>query len=316
MHHFDAPFLASALPYPDLIEALAHGLLQKIQVPSRSVLSPNEDASCVLVMPAWKSHDLMGVKLVSVWPGNNALGLPAVSGVYVLLSCATGQPLAIMDGTELTVRRTAAAAALAARTLARPDSRTLAVLGTGALSAPLAQAHASAMRFERVLVWGRDPARAQAVIGLLHGQGLAAQVSTDLEATLAQADVVAVATTAHEPFIAARWVRPGTHLGLVGAFTPQMAEVEPALLAHAQVQLFADQRAAVIDKGGEVWQALQQGLIEVSSIEAELAELAAEPERPWRRSAQSITVFKSVGFASLDLIAAERVFRQRERIER
>lgn len=313
MHHFDAPSVASALPYSCLIEALATGLQQPIDVPARSVLAPNHDASCVLVMPAWKSRQLMGVKLVSVWPGNNALGLPAVSGVYVLISCETGQPLAIMDGTELTVRRTAAAAALAARTLARKDSRTLAVLGTGALSAPLAQAHASAMPFDRILVWGRDPSRAQAVTESLQQQGVSAQVSADLQQTLAQADVVAVATTASEPFIAAKWIRPGMHLGLVGAFTPQMAEAEPALLAHAQV--FADQRAAVIEKGGEVWQALQQGLIPPSAIEAELADLAAAPSRPWRRSPQSITVFKSVGFASLDLIAAELVFQERSRVQ-
>lgn len=145
MQHFDAQAVAAALPYPHLVDALAIGLQAPIEVPPRSVLSPNQDESCVLVMPAWQRGQRMGVKLVSVWPGNSALGLPAVSGVYVLMSCETGQPLAVMDGTELTLRRTAAAAALAARTLARKDSRTLAVLGTGALSAPLVQAHCSVL---------------------------------------------------------------------------------------------------------------------------------------------------------------------------
>ena len=114
MHHFDAQAVAAALPYPQLVEALASGLQSPIEVPARSVLSPNHDDSCVLLMPAWQRGQRMGVKLVSVWPGNGALGLPAVSGVYVLISCETGQPLAVMDGTELTLRRTAAAAALAA----------------------------------------------------------------------------------------------------------------------------------------------------------------------------------------------------------
>lgn len=309
MHHFDAQAVAAALPYPQLVEGLACGLQSPIEVPVRSVLTPNHDASCVLVMPAWKSGQRMGVKLVSVWPGNNAVGLPAVSGVYVLISCETGQPLAVMDGTELTLRRTAAAAALAARTLARKDSRTLVVLGTGALSAPLAQAHASAMSFDKILVWGRDPVRARGVVQQLHEQGLTAAPSVNLQEALAQADVVAVATTATRPFIAADWIRPGTHLGLVGAFTPEMAEAEPALMARAQV--FADQRAAVIEKGGEVWQALQQQLIAASAIEAELADLAGQPLRAWRHSEQSITVFKSVGFASLDLIAAELVYQSR-----
>ena len=306
MHHFDSKAVEKALPYPLLANALAQGLQQAIEAPPRSHLTPNHDASCVLIMPAWRPHQLMGVKLVSVWPGNNAKGESAVSGVYVLISCDNGHPVAVLDGTALTLRRTAAAAALAARKLARQNSRTLAMLGTGALSVPLVQAHVEVMPFDNVLVWGRQVGKAQAVVAQLQQQGIAASAATDLEQTLAQADVVAAATTATEPFIRTDWVRPGTHLGLIGAFTAQMAEAEPALMAQAQV--FADSRSAVLEKGGEVFQAIQQGLIAPAAIQAELAELAAQPEGHWRRDAQDITVFKSVGFASLDLIAAELVY--------
>ena len=306
MHHFDSRAVEKALPYPLLVDALAQGLQQAIEAPPRSHLTPNHDASCVLIMPAWRPHRMMGVKLVSVWPGNNAKGESAVSGVYVLISCENGHPVAVLDGTALTLRRTAAAAALAARKLARQGSKTLAVLGTGALSVPLAQAHVGVMPFENVLIWGRQPSKAQAVVAQLQRHGIAASVATDLEQTLAQADVVAAATTATEPFIRAAWVRPGTHLGLIGAFTAQMAEAEPALMAQAQV--FADSRSAVLEKGGEVFQAIQQGLMAPTAIQAELAELAAQPEGHGRRGAQDITVFKSVGFASLDLIAAELVY--------
>ena len=306
MHHFDSRAVEKALPYPLLVDALAQGLQQAIEAPPRSHLTPNHDASCVLIMPAWRPHRLMGVKLVSVWPGNNAKGESAVSGVYVLISCENGHPVAVLNGTALTLRRTAAAAALAARKLARQGSKTLAVLGTGALSVPLAQAHVGVMPFENVLIWGRQPSKAQAVVAQLQRHGIAASVATDLEQTLAQADVVAAATTASEPFIRAAWVRPGTHLGLIGAFTAQMAEAEPALMAQAQV--FADSRSAVLEKGGEVFQAIQQGLMAPTAIQAELAELAAQPEGHGRRGAQDITVFKSVGFASLDLIAAELVY--------
>jgi ornithine cyclodeaminase len=306
MHHFDSKAVEKALPYPLLANALAQGLQQAIEAPPRSHLTPNHDASCVLIMPAWRPHQLMGVKLVSVWPGNNAKGESAVSGVYVLISCDNGHPVAVLDGTALTLRRTAAAAALAARRLARQNSRTLAMLGTGALSVPLVQAHVEVMPFDNVLVWGRQASKAHAVVAQLQQQGIAASVATDLEQTLAQADVVAAATTATEAFIRTDWVRPGTHLGLIGAFTAQMAEAEPALMAQAQV--FADSRSAVLEKGGEVFQAIQQGLIAPAAIQAELAELAAQPEGHWRRDAQDITVFKSVGFASLDLIAAELVY--------
>jgi ornithine cyclodeaminase len=306
MHHFDSKAVEKALPYPLLANALAQGLQQAIEAPPRSHLTPNHDASCVLIMPAWRPHQLMGVKMVSVWPGNNAKGESAVSGVYVLISCDNGHPVAVLDGTALTLRRTAAAAALAARKLARQNSRTLAMLGTGALSVPLVQAHVEVMPFDSVLVWGRQVGKAQAVVAQLQQQGIVASAATDLEQTLAQADVVAAATTATEPFIRTDWVRPGTHLGLIGAFTAQMAEAEPALMAQAQV--FADSRSAVLEKGGEVFQAIQQGLIAPAAIQAELAELAAQPEGHCRRAAQDITVFKSVGFASLDLIAAELVY--------
>jgi ornithine cyclodeaminase/alanine dehydrogenase-like protein (mu-crystallin family) len=306
MHFIDSKAVEKALPYPLLVDALAHGLQQTIEAPPRIHLTPNHDASCVLIMPAWRPHQLMGVKLVSVWPGNNAKGEPAVSAAYVLISCENGHPVAVLDGTTLTLRRTAAAAALAARKLARQDSTTLVVLGMGALSVPLVQAHVGVMSFKNVWVWGRQTRNALAVVAQLQQAGLDASVATDLEQALSQADVVAAATTATEPFIRTAWVRPGTHLSLIGAFTAQMAEAEPALMIRAKV--FADSRSAVLEKGGEVFQAIAQGMISPDGIEAQLAELVSQADGHWRRDAQEITVFKSVGFASLDLIAAELVY--------
>ncbi len=305
MDFIDQAAVARLAPYAQLIAALASGLQLPIESPPRSHYAPNHDDSAVLIMPAWKSGGLMGVKMVSIWPGNNARGKPAVSAVYVMLSCDDGSPVAVLDGTELTLRRTAAAAALAAQILARKNSRTLAVLGTGALSAHMAIAHASVLSLQDIVIWGRSVERAQKVVDELASQGIAARASDDLRSTVEQAEVIAAVTTATQPFIRSEWVRPGTHLGLIGAFTPNMAEVEPALLPRAR--LFADTRQGVLEKGGEVWQAMAQGLIVASDVRAELAELAAQPALPWRASDQDITVFKSVGFASLDLIAAEHV---------
>ncbi len=301
----DKATVAQRSAYSTLMEALAAGLQTAIESPLRSSYAPNHDDSAVLIMPAWKPGGIMGVKMVSIWPGNSAQGKPAVSAVYVVISCEDGSPIAVIDGTELTLRRTAAAAALGAKLLARQNSRTLAVLGTGALSAPMVLAHCAALNIENTLVWGRSLAKAQAVVESLAAHGIHAQASDHLQDTLAQADVVAAASTAAEPFIRADWVRPGTHLGLVGAFTPTMAEAEPALLPHSQ--LFADTRAGVLQKGGEVYQAIAQGLITPDAIQAELAELVAQPQRAWRESEHSITIFKTVGFAALDLIAAELV---------
>ena len=307
MKYFDMKAIQTALPYPLLVEALAQGLQQFAQTPARSFFSPNQDASCVMIMPAWRPHQMMGVKLVSIWPENNAKGESAVSAVYVMISCLDGRPLAVLDGTELTLRRTAAAAALAAKRLARENSETLAVLGTGSLSVPLVQAHTDTMRFKNVLVWGRQFHKTQRVVKQLKELGIEVRAMGDLEETLALSDVVAVATTATEPFLKADWVKPGTHISLVGAFTPQMAEAEPVLMARSQ--LFADCRATVLEKGGEVFQAIEQGLVLDSDIIADLAELTAQLDRSWRHDGQAITVFKSVGFALLDLIAAEVVMK-------
>ena len=309
MNYFDSSAVRKALPYPQLIDALAHGLQLPIEAPPRSFFTPNDDASCVLIMPAWKTKEVFGVKLVSVWPSNKDIGSPTVSAVYVLLSCENGMPLAVIDGTELTLRRTAAAAALAASLLARKNSQTLAMLGTGALSVPLVQAHASVMHFKNILIWGRQKNKALSVVAELKNLGIESTYSEDLSATLNKADVVAAATTATEPFIISKWLKPGTHLGLIGAFTPQMAEAEPALMS--KVQIFADNRSAVLEKGGEILQAIDQGIISPSSIEGELSELASAPTRSWRNNDQAITVFKSVGFASMDLIAAELVFQSK-----
>jgi ornithine cyclodeaminase len=215
-------------------------------------------------------------------------------------------PLAVIDGTELTLRRTAAAAALAAKILARKKSQTLAILGTGALCVPMVQAHVSVHTFKNILIWGRQASKALEAVAELRTLGIESNYSEDLEETLSQADVVAAATTATEPFILSKWLKPGAHIGLIGAFTTQMAEAEPALMSKAQV--FADNRAAVLEKGGEIYQAIQQGILLPEGIVGELAELASDPSKSWRKNDQSITVFKSVGFASLDLIAAELVY--------
>lgn len=306
MQFIPAPEVARLAPYGPLVDALACGLREPIESPPRSHFNPNHDASAVLIMPAWKPRRFMGTKIVSIWPDNHLRGQPAVSAIYIVTSCEDGTTLAVLDGTELTLRRTAAATALAARLLARADSRRLLVLGTGALSIPLVMAHRSVFDLSQITVWGRHPDKARAVVAALEREGIAALAASDLQQALSTADIVAAATTATTPFIDAEWVRPGSHVGLVGAFTAGMAEAQIALLARSR--LFADSRAAVREKGGEVVQALRAGVITERHLLAELSELVAQPNPcAGRLSDADITVFKSVGFAALDLIAAEHV---------
>ncbi|MCU0983816.1 MAG: ornithine cyclodeaminase family protein [Acetobacteraceae bacterium] len=302
MQVIDAASLASLTPYPALVSALARGLALPVESPARTHLDPTGAGDALLLMPAWRKGGLMGVKLVTAYPGNGALGLPAIAASYTAFRHATGEVLAVIDGTELTARRTAAAAALGAQWLARADARRLLIIGTGALSAPLARAHYAVMPgLREVRVWGRVGAKAARIAELLSMEGITAAPAGALAGEVAEADVIVAATTAARAFIAADWVRPGAHLGLVGAFTPAMAEAEPALMPRAA--LWADDRDAVLAKGGEVTQAIAQGLIGPEAVRGDLTSLARDG-RPARQEGE-ITVFKSVGFAALDLIAAE-----------
>ncbi len=301
MRVIDGPELERRTPYPALIAALRRRLAETLASPQRLILDPTGQGDALLLMPAWREGGLMVVKLVTVYPRNAASGRPALDASVTVFDQRDGRLRAILDGVVLTVRRTAAASALGAALLARPESATLLVIGTGALAPALARAHLAAQPgLSRVRVWGRAPAKAEALAAGLRAEGVDADAAPELDAAIAEADTIVTATTATQPIIRAEAVRPGTHLSLVGAFTPAMAEAEPALMPRARI--FADDRASILVKGGEVAQAITAGLIAEAAIEADLAALvgATPPRRP-----DDITVFKSVGFAALDLIAAE-----------
>jgi alanine dehydrogenase len=309
MHLIDAAALREATPYPALISALESGLRHPIRSPSRSSHTFDEQGSVLLTMPAWSSDArLLGVKLLTVCPKNGEKGLPSINGIYVAFDRADGGVLACIDGASLTARRTAATSALAAKHLSRRDSRVLLVVGTGAVARELIPAHAAIHPYHRVLLWGRSRAKAEAIASDCAGAAVSVEVALDLEAAVREADVVASATAAEGPFIDRAWVAPGTHLSMMGAFTPAMAECDPELISS--VRVFADTRIGVIEKGGEVCQAIQKGIVREQAIEAELAELATGTFQ-FTRDRGDVTLFKSVGFAALDLIAAQLAIQTR-----
>jgi ornithine cyclodeaminase len=260
----------------------------------------------LLLMPAWAAGSL-GVKIVTVFPGNRARGLASVSALYLLLDGATGHPLALIDGEALTLRRTAAASALAATHLARPDAKRLLVVGTGALAPYMAAAHCALRPMERVLVWGRSVEHARAAVARLAADGLPAEACADLGAGLALADIVTCATTAREPIVRGALVQPGTHVDLVGAFTPEMRESDDALVERAEV--FVDTFAGALKEAGDLVQPIAAGAIAREHVRAELADLVTG-RHPGRGSAAAVTLFKSVGTALEDLCAARLVYRR------
>ena len=305
------PFVAAeqvraALPYPALMDALrvAFAEADQVQVPRRHA-HPLPDDATLLLMPAWRARRQLGIKLVTVTPNNRERDLSTVHALYVLSDTDTGVPLAIVDGEVLTLRRTAAVSALASRFLSRADSRSMLMVGTGRLAPEMVVAHCHARDIERVMVWGRSERKAQETIERIKQAGLPDHVSIDTELALAAAcagaDIICCATTSTEPLLRAEWVKPGTHIDLVGGFRPNMREADDALMCTAAV--FVDTLEGALAEAGDLVQPIQAGLLQATSIRADLGELA-RAAHPGRQSAEQITVFKSVGSALADLAAA------------
>ena len=301
--HLSAADLEAALDFPSLVDALRAGFAKGAQAPLRHVhvVAP-EVQGRLLLMPAWREGDVAGVKLVTVFPENRARGIATVAALYVLLDGATGHPRALVDGEVLTLRRTGAASALASTYLSRPDSATLVVVGTGTLAPYMTAAHCAVRPIRRVLVWGRNHDRAQALAARLAHDRLPATVAEDLDAALALADIVTCATTATEPVLRGASVRAGTHIDLVGGFTRTMREADDALVARAEISV--DTYAGALAEAGDLVQPIERGVITRESVRAELAELV-RGARAGRTSADAITLFKSVGTALEDLYAAQ-----------
>jgi len=301
---FSADEVHAALDYKRLAGSLREAFREGCAAPLRHVHDVTGAGDRLLLMPAWRPGKDLGVKLVTVFPHNRARGVATVSALYVLLDGATGHPRALLDGEALTLRRTAAASALASTYLARADSAVLLVIGTGALAPHMARAHCALRPIAKLLLWGRNPERAQTLAALLRDEGLPAQAVAGLQSGLAEADIVSCATTATEAIVRGKLLHGGMHVDLVGGFTPQMREADDDLIARAEI--FVDTYAGALKEAGDLVQPLASGALKREDVRAELAELVAGAH-PGRRSAGEITLFKSVGTALEDLCAARLV---------
>jgi ornithine cyclodeaminase/alanine dehydrogenase-like protein (mu-crystallin family) len=304
MHVIGADEIHRLLDYPGLIAALREMFRAGCEVPLRhhhTVAVPGGAPGTLLLMPAWQSGSSLGVKIVTVFPDNAKRSLPAVSGTYVLLDAVTGAPQALLDGTALTLRRTAAASALAADFLARPDSAVHLMAGTGALAPPLVAAHRTMRPIREIRIWGRNPAKAAALAERLATPGIAVVPVPDLAEAVATADIVTCATLATAPLIRGEWLRPGTHLDLVGGYTPQMREADDAAVQRARVYIDTE---AALQEAGDIVQPLRSSALSREAIAGDLFGLA-RGQCSGRQSPAEITLFKSVGTALEDLAAAE-----------
>jgi len=292
--------VTAALTYSALIEALRIGLAQPCDAPLRSCQALPGTAS-LLSMPVWQAGQGIGVKLVTVFPDNGAKGLPSVAAVFALFDDQTGQPLALLEASELTARRTACTSALAADYLVRQDARRLLIVGNGTLAAHMVRAHSAVRRYEQVEIWGRSPDKTRALVVALSAEGYPVSGAEELQTSVERADCISCVTTSCEPLVLGAWLKPGTHLDLVGAFLPSMRETDSEAVACARIVV--DTRAGALEEAGDLLFAIADGLIEETDIHSELRDLLQGQGR--RESAEEITLFKSVGYALEDLIAAQ-----------
>jgi ornithine cyclodeaminase len=258
-------------------------------------------------MPAWQKDRYIGTKLVTVFPGNSAIGLPAVASGYTLADARTGAILAQIDGGELTARRTAAASALAASYLSRADSRTLVVLGTGRIAANLIEAYAAIRDLQKVIVWGRNAAHVRTFVEDAQSRVQVEVVGTeDRRGALANADLVTAATLSTEPIVEGGWLKPGTHVDLIGGYRPTMREADDETIRRAGL-VVVDTRAGAMSEAGDIIQPMATGVLGKDGVAADLADLC-RGTHPGRTDANTITVFKSVGTALEDLAAATAAY--------
>lgn len=308
MRIFDAAATRAALPFARLVPALGAMFASGCVVPPRHVHevgAPGSGAGFTsLVMPAWLEGRYYGIKVVNIATANAVRGLPGLHASYLLHDAATGVPLALIDGDELTARRTAATSALAASWLARTDAGRLLVVGGGRVARLLPEAFRAVRAISHVAIWTRALAQAETLAVEWRDAGFDAAAANDLDNAVAAADIVSCATLATAPLVRGRHLRDGSHLDLIGSFTPAMREADDDCFAGAAIYV---DTAEALTKSGDLLGPLQRGVFAATDVRGTL-EALARGEAVGRRSATERTVFKAVGSGLADLAAAILVF--------
>jgi alanine dehydrogenase len=299
----------SALPMPIAVERMKQAFIQfsagKADVPLRSRIDIRSHQGTTLFMPALlhETED-MAVKIVSVFPENLQRNLPTIHALVVVIDSSTGAPQAILEGASLTAIRTGAASGAATDLLARQDAKTVAIFGSGTQARTQLEAVCCVREIQQVWVYSLDPPGAHAFCEEMqgfHGIPDAIKIAESPSAALEHADIICTATTSSQPVFLGEHVRAGTHINAIGSFTPEMQELDAKLLQRAL--LVVDSCEAVLAESGDFIIPIEQGLLNRNSIHAELGEVLSG-DLPGRSDENQITVFKSVGLAVQDAIAA------------
>ncbi|PQA85995.1 ornithine cyclodeaminase family protein [Hyphococcus luteus] len=306
MYLIDSKFVYENLAYKDCMEAVREAMIAfsagRTRQHLRSILDLGDGALFGIMPGGMDEAGVFGAKLVSVFPGNFELGKSSHQGVVVLFESEGGAPVCVVDAGAVTAIRTAAASAAATDVLARPEASTLALMGYGEQAYTHARAMCEVRDLKEVRIWGRSADRAAALARRLEAElNLKAHAVSSAEAAAAGADIICTVTSAQDPVLERRWVSPGTHVNAVGSSFAGPAEIDNELVKDAR--FIADSREGVASQGGEFLRAKAAGLVDDSHIAAEIGDVFSG-EAEGRRSAEEITVYKSLGHIVQDLIAA------------
>ncbi len=302
----------AALSYPGLIDALQEAFSKDFSMPPRKVFLLDDDDSnhdAFALLPSW-NDTVIGVKAFTYFPSPQP-GYKSLYSKILLFDRAHGEPLALVDGTSVTFWRTAGISGLASRLLSRADSETLLLLGTGNLATYIIRAQASVRPLKRVMVWGRSPAKAEAVVQQMADELSSIQftVADDLATACGQADIIVSATGSHEPLVFGEWVTPGTHTDFIGNHHATNRECDTALVVKSKV--YADSRDNCFNEAGEILVPISEGVISKDHVVGQLTEMCAGTA-PLRSNNEEITLFKSIGMALSDLVGAMYTYRSVE----
>ena len=302
--------LLKELKFPEIIKALAEGFCQDFTVPPRPHFHyenhVDDTQSSLLFMPAWGMEGFMGLKIVTVTPGNHRRNLPTIQGSYLLLDMVTGDVIAQIDATTLTYLRTACTSAVASNFLSRENSSKLLMVGTGGLVPYLISAHASVRPIEKVMIWGRNYEKAAELIKTLNKPAISIYPVRNLNAAIPEADIISTATLSKRPLIKGSCLVPGQHLDLVGSYRADMREADDQTIRKASI--FIDTNCGMVESG-DLKQPLDAGVIREENIKGDIFNLCRR-EVSGRRNQSQLTLFKSVGHASQDLIVAVLAYRK------
>jgi ornithine cyclodeaminase len=300
------------LPMSECIDAMTEALRTLARggalLPLRQVVRLANGRDAFALMPAVLDEPAaLGAKIITVFPGNDATPYDSHQGAVLLFDLEYGRLIAILDASTITALRTAAVTAVATRALARPESRTLALLGAGVQATTHLESIGLVRPIDEVRVWSRSGASAQRFAERSAATGVSIVVCDSARDAVDGADIVCTLTSSREPVLHGEWLAPGAHVNAIGASLATSRELDSAAVANAR--LYVDRRESTLNEGGDFLVPKREGLIGDEHIVGEIGELLVDPPRiPGRRSAQEITLFKSLGLAIEDVASARRIY--------